>query len=152
MILINPKLDCKVEKCITDINGRYVILDVSFDDSHIILVNIYAPNDLCQQTKFFNILQHKLQDFTEEKVIIGGDLSGKDRKGGNPVARKAQVIREIEQLCRYNNLVDIWRRLNPELESYTWRNKSHKIQCRLDFSLSRKSSLMLSHPAKSFMP
>ncbi|KAL9989297.1 hypothetical protein ACROYT_G003831 [Oculina patagonica] len=139
MILINPKLDCKIENCITDNNGRYIILDVSFDDSHIILVNIYAPNDLNQQTKFFNLLQHKLQDFTQEKVIIGGDfncaLSDKDKKGGNSVAKKAAVIREIEQLCRCNNLVDIWRRLNPELESYTWRNKSHKIQCRLDFFL-----------------
>ena len=84
-------------------HGRYVILDVSFDDSHIILFNIYAPNDLSKQTKFFNLLQHKLQDFTQEKVI-GGDficaLSKKDKKGGNLVARKAQVIREIKQLCR----------------------------------------------------
>ena len=38
-------------------------------------------------------------------------------------------------MCTSYNLVDIWRRLNPLLESYTWRNKSHKIQCRLDFFL-----------------
>ena len=31
--------------------------------------------------------------------------------------------------------LDIWRQLNPQLESFTWRNKSHKIQCRLDFFL-----------------
>ena len=35
MILINPKLDCKVEKCISDNNGRFIILDVALDDSHI---------------------------------------------------------------------------------------------------------------------
>ena len=45
MILINPKLDCKVEtECILDNNGRFIILDVAFEDSHIILDNIYAPN------------------------------------------------------------------------------------------------------------
>ena len=53
MILINPKLDCKVEtECILDNNGRFIILDVAFEDSHIILVNIHAPNDLNQQVKF----------------------------------------------------------------------------------------------------
>ena len=62
-------------------------------------------------------------------------MSEKDKKGGNAVAQKASVIKEIEELCTSYNLVDIWRHLNPLLESYTWRNKSHKIQCRLDFFL-----------------
>ena len=139
MILINPKLDCKVEKCISDNNGRFIILDVALDDSHIILVNIYAPNDLNQQVKFFKLMQLHLQDFSEEIVIIGGDfncsLLDKDKKGGNPITKKASVIKEIEHLCSCNNLIDIWRHINPQLESFTWRNKSHKIQCRLDFFL-----------------
>ena len=75
----------------------------------------------------------------EETVIIGGDfncsLSDKDKKGGNPITKKASVIKEIEHLCSCNNLIDIWRHLNPQLESFTWRNKSHKVQCRLDFFL-----------------
>ena len=54
MILINPKLDCKIEKCISDENGRYIILDVSVEDSRLILVNIYAPNDLNQQSNFLD--------------------------------------------------------------------------------------------------
>ena len=139
MILINPKLDCKVEKCILDNNGRFIILDVVLEDSHLILVNLYAPNDLNQQVKFFKLVQHYLQDFSEETVIIGRDfncsLSDKDKKGGNPITKKASVIKEIEHLCSCNNLIDIWRQLNPQLESFTWRNKSHKIQCRLDFFL-----------------
>ena len=139
MILINPNLDCKVEKCILDNSGRFIILDVALEDAHIILVNIYAPNDLNQQVKFFKLVQHHLQDFSEEIVIIGGDfncsLSDKDKKGGNPISKKASVIKEIEHLCSCNNLIHIWRQLNPQLESFTWRNKSHKIQCRLDFFL-----------------
>ena len=31
------------------------------------------------------------------------------------------------------SLFDIWRNLNPETIRFTWRNKSLKIQCRLDF-------------------
>ena len=56
MILINPKLDCKVEKRILDNSGRFIILDVALEDTHIILVNIYAPNDLNQQVKFFKLV------------------------------------------------------------------------------------------------
>ena len=63
MTLINPKLDCEIEKCISDKNGRYLILDVSVEDSRLILVNIYAPKDLNQQSKFFRSLHRQLQDF-----------------------------------------------------------------------------------------
>ena len=32
-------------------------------------------------------------------------------------------------------MTDVWRTLNPELERYTWRQKTPNIQCRLDFFL-----------------
>ena len=32
-------------------------------------------------------------------------------------------------------MTDGWRTLNPELERYTWRQKTPNIQCRLDFFL-----------------
>ena len=92
MILVNPKVDFKIEKAISDNNGRYIILDAMVDDSHAVLVNIYAPNDLNQQLAFFNDLQHILQEFAQEHIIIGGDfncaLHDKDKKGGNPVSKK----------------------------------------------------------------
>ena len=48
MILINPLLDCKIEKIITDKNGRFIIQKISLDEQAIVLVNIYAPNDANQ--------------------------------------------------------------------------------------------------------
>ena len=89
-------------------------------------------------------------------IIIGGDfncaLSPKDKLGGTPVTRKASVIKEIENLCESHNLRDIWRTLNPDLSRFTWRNKSLKVQCRLDFflisdylcNLTKKCEIMLS--------
>ena len=139
MILVNPKVDFKIEKAISDNNGRYIILDAMVDDSHVVLVNIYAPNDLNQQLAFFNDLQHILQEFAQEHIIIGGDfncaLHDKDKKGGNPVSKKILVIKKIEEIMNLYNLFDIWRKLNPETIRFTWRNKSLKIQCRLDFFL-----------------
>ena len=84
VILVNPKVELKIEKVISDNNGRYIILDTMVDDSHIILVNIYAPNDLNQQLAFFNDLQHTLQEFPQECILMGGDfncaLHDKDKK------------------------------------------------------------------------
>ena len=34
-----------------------------------------------------------------------------------------------------NNLTDAWRSLNKDKQCFTWRTKSFKIQCRLDFFL-----------------
>ena len=58
-----------------------------------------------------------------------------DKKGGNPVFKKTSVIKEINQLCYVYNLPDVWRSLNPDLESFTWRNKSFTIQYRLHYFL-----------------
>jgi len=157
MILINPSLDCKneLEKIITDKNGSFIIQKISLDEQAIILGNIYAPNDANQQVAFFSKLNHLLQEFSHDNIIIGGDLncalSPKDKLGGTPVTRKASVIKEIENLCESHNLHDIWLPLNPDLSRFTWRNKSLKIQCRLDFfvisddlcNLSKKCEILL---------
>ena len=139
MILINPKLDCKIEEVIADKDGRYIIADILLNQVRILLVNIYAPNDQTQQVLFFKRLQQHLEPFADEHIVVGGDfncaLTDKDKKGGHPVCKKAPVIKEINQLCCAYNLTDVWRSLNPDLESFTWRNKSFKIQCRLDYFL-----------------
>ena len=104
LILIDPKITCKVEKQICDKNGRYIILDLVLADlQRIVLVNIYAPNDVNQQVSFFKELQEQLREFSEEAIIIGGDfnctLSEIDKKGGNPNPRRQRVIEEINNLC-----------------------------------------------------
>lgn len=55
------------------------------------------------------------------------------------MTKKALVIKEIEHLSNLYNLLDIWRNRNPHTERFTWRNKSLKIQCRLDFFLISKN-------------
>ena len=98
MILVNPKLELKIEKVISDNNGRYINLDATVDDSHVILINIYAPNDLNQHLAFFNDLQHTRQEFAQEYIIMGGDFNcaphDKEKKGGNPVSKKNSRYQE----------------------------------------------------------
>ena len=52
--LLNPTKDFKVEKLVSDKQGRFIILKVSLDEKIIfVLANIYAPNDVVQQAAFF---------------------------------------------------------------------------------------------------
>lgn len=108
MILINPKLDCKIEKVIADKDGRYIIADILLNQVRILLVNIYAPNDQTQQVLFFKRLQQHLEPFADEHILVGGDfncaLTDKDKKRGHLVCKKATVIKEINQLCCTYNL------------------------------------------------
>ena len=112
MILVYPNLEVKVEKCITDKNGRYILLDLIVDESHIILLNIYAPNDVNQQLTFFKVLQNLLAEFAQENIVVAGDFScalkEMDKKGGNSILKKARVIQKIEHLI---NLYDLRRRI-----------------------------------------
>ena len=152
MILINPKLDCKMEKVIADKDSRCIIADIFFNQTRIVLVNIYAPNDQTQQVLFFERLQQHLEPFADEHIVVGDDfscaLTEKNKKGGNPVSKKASVIKQINQLCYAYNLTNVWRSLNPDLESFTWRNKSFKIQCRLDYFLVSKDLCRLATSCK----
>jgi len=113
LILLNSKITCKVETQICDKNGRYIILDLVLADlQRIVLVNIYAPNDVNQQVSFFKELQEQLQEFFEETIIIGGNsnctLSEIDKKGGNPNPRKQRVVEESNKQSKCYSFMISW--------------------------------------------
>ena len=81
--LMNPPVDLEVEKVVSDKQGRF-ILKLALDGKAIVLVNIYAPNDIVQQITFFNKLSKQLEEFVQDTIIIGGDfncaLTSNDKK------------------------------------------------------------------------
>ena len=123
--LINPSVNFTVEKVIPDKQGRLIILKLSLEEKAIVLVNIYAPNDVAQQ----------LKEFVQDTIVIGGDLNCaltlNDKRGRKPVFKKSAVIQEINTLCDLYNPSEIWRSLNKDKQCFTWRTKSFKIECRL---------------------
>jgi len=94
---------------------------------------------LNQQLTVFKDLQNLLSEFAQENIAVAGDfnfaLMEMDKKGRNSILKKARVIQEIESLINLYDLSHIWRRRNLDTERFTWRNKSHKTQVRLDFFL-----------------
>ena len=145
--LINPSVNFKVEKFIPDKQGRFIILKLSLEEKAIVLVNIYAPNDVAQQVAFFKRLNQQLEEFALHTIVMGGDfnctLPSNDKRGGKPVSKKSTVIQEINLLCDMYNLSDLWRSLNKDEQHFTWRTKSCKVQCRLDFFLISQDLIQL---------
>jgi len=88
--------------------------------------------------------------------MIGGDfnciLAEKDKRGGNTSKQKHLVVEEIKKLCNLYNLNDIWCVPNPEAEKFTWRNRSFKIHCPLDFFLISKKLNDLTGKCKILYP
>jgi exonuclease III len=57
------------------------------------------------------------------------------KKGGSTKLSHTTNREKLKSFIDRNNLTDVWRTLNPELERYTWREKTSNIQCRLHFFL-----------------
>ena len=139
MILLNPKYDIEVEKLERDNHGRLIILGTKMNDTNLVLVNLYAPNDLSQQVQFFDRTTDKLSKYADENIIIGGDfncsLTHLDKVGEKPVENKKCVIDKISNLINLYSMHDVWREKNPSEKQFTWRDKAFKVQCRLDYFL-----------------
>ena len=72
------------------------------------------------------------------RIIIGGDFNvildpEFDGQGGN--VKLKESASQIKNICSLNDLVDIWRVRNPNIKRFTWRQKTHIVQRRLDFWL-----------------
>ena len=95
----------------------------------------YACVQMSELSRFVYIRSHVTLHVKSSAQKVNCALTSPDKKGGNLITKKSAVIKEINALCDLYNLNDIWRKLNPEKQNFTWRTKSFKIQCRLDYFL-----------------
>ena len=125
MTLFKPRLPVTIDNIIANKNGRFIVIEAIFDETKIVFVNIYAPNDQTHQVQFLRDLSHStLNQYANEKVVLGGDL---DNCGGHSFEYKRTIINEMNTLLTTCDLVDMWRQKNPNLPGYTWSNPSMKI-------------------------
>ena len=105
-------------------------------------MNIYAPNDANQQITFFKELENQLKTLPKRILLSQVTLTAlclkMTKKVETHFGKKSTALKELQHLANLYNLTDIWRDRNPNDSRFTWRNKSPKIQCRLDFFLISK--------------
>ena len=137
-ILFNNNFEFEIKDIRKDLTGRYIIVHLTINKEHVILVNIYGPNN--DNCIFYDNLFSDLEDFVEHPLVIGGDfnlcLSELDKQGGRSYFFSHRQSRKvlIEYMDKFE-IVDIWRNLNPTLKEYTWRQRAIEVSCRLDFFL-----------------
>ena len=124
-IFIMNTFEFKLNNCISDPNGNYLILDIIVEEQRILLVSIYAPNK--DTPAFFLDLQNKILNQNVQNIMIVGDwnlvqepLSDSIHYNhlNNPNARK--IVHDMKTQL---NLIDTWREYNKLKRQYTWKRK-----------------------------
>ena len=141
LVLINEQLQYEIRNTVIDDEGRYILLDMTIQESPFLLLNVYAPTKPNEQIVFFQEILSVVQSAnfdTECRVIIGGDFNvhfdaDLDNSGGQTETKS--TVKNIQDIMLEYNLIDIWRLRNPDKRQFTWRKRNPIIQRRIDFWL-----------------
>ena len=74
MILVRSDLDFSVKSVNLDTEGRSIIMEAEVQGSLFLFVNIYAPNKVQDQCRFFENLNKNMEHFAvnkEHRIIVG---------------------------------------------------------------------------------
>ena len=84
--------DYKVEKEISDPNGRYFLMKINIGNSKFVLINIYNENNERDQVRLLQQLDEQIEQLgvdSDTNMVLGGDFDFDFDKtleaiGGNP--------------------------------------------------------------------
>ena len=139
LIIITENLEFEESNCISDEEGRYLLLSCKIQGETFLIGNIYAPNEKIEHHRFMQKIKEEIRKCNPENhnyVMMIGDWNFTeetiDRSGGNPLAWN-DSISIMSELKEKLDMVDIWRTRNPETRRYTWRRRKPTIiQSRID--------------------
>lgn len=121
--------------------GHYIILILSVDNNIILLANIYGYNSKLENDLLFDALEssflHWFSKYPNALLFMGGDfnvaLNGSlDRWPPNSNNSSASTLTTFMEKF---NLVDIWRKKNPNSKFYTLNNRACTSMSRIDYWL-----------------
>lgn len=143
-ILVNENFIGNVNIIEQDTNGRYLHVHVEHDNTEFELINIYAPNSTKEKGTFFNYVNNKIPK--DKAIILAGDFNTIFLPmdiAKNMVYNEDKSRTCLENICKCNNLVDLWRHRNPDKLEFTRRqivNNTIK-QSRIDYYFISRSLL-----------
>lgn len=140
LILIHKRLNFSMLKEYKDGNGRIICIEANINGGEITLCNIYAPNK--EDPSFFHGLNSILGN-AQGQIILAGDFNqvldgilDKSKYAGISVPKDRAAI---HMMMEDNNLIDVWRLVNPSDQEYTFYSHCHKSYSRIDFFLISQS-------------
>ena len=137
-ILFNNSFDYKVHNIIRDdINGRYIILDITIFENRYTITNVYGPSDK-DNPDFFSNLFHVINNVGNQQMITGGDWNtilnpSVDARNYLSYSSRPRNRKILNETMENLDLVDIYRVVFPNKKAYTWRKFNTIKQSRLDY-------------------
>lgn len=132
-----PLSSAAIKEVIRDPEGRYILLQATFGDWPVTLVNVYAPtadHPDCQ-ISFLEELEKLLQDADSPNIMMGGDFNccidpGADRFSrldgpdvAPPVSSRAGD--RLKTFAEELSLSDVWRLQHPDVRQFTFRRSAY---------------------------
>ena len=127
-----------------DTDGNILAVLLGYNDDKILLEGIYGPN--ADSPEFYSdTVFSKINDWAPDYSIFVGDYNvvinpKKDTKNYLHV-NNPNAMRELNNQISTYNLIDIWRDLHPDDNTYTWQKYNEDKWARLDFFLISSSLL-----------
>lgn len=133
-ILINKTLPFKLESCVKDGSGRYVIIKGLLFGKYISILHVYAPPN--HPSGFVT----KSAELETECCIVGGDFNCHlnpliDRMPADPRAPSKRA-RALIDTCEEGGFIDVWRTVHPTSKEFTFFSSAYKSSSRIDSFLS----------------
>ncbi|XP_054631650.1 E3 ubiquitin-protein ligase znrf1 isoform X1 [Dunckerocampus dactyliophorus] len=141
-ILINRRVNFTLHNTITDTEGRYIIMNISVDNVHFCIANIYGPN--VDDPSFFHAFFSSLSAHLDTSMISGGDLNlvfnpEVDRSSPAGRHRESQSTSILKKYMNDFGLCDAWRSYHPTHREYTYFSPVHHTYSRIDYFLTSNS-------------
>lgn len=140
-ILISQKIQFTHNATTSDPEGRYIIINISINNTPITIGNVYGPNS--DDPTFFQNFFSLLSDFSHCPIIIAGDfntvLNPTIDRSSNHNARTWNSTDTLNHLIEDFGLGDSWRLKHPTKQQYTFHSPVHHSYSRIDLILTSNS-------------
>ena len=135
-IVIDRNINFDVLNVVRSGSGRHIEMTIKFMEKTFLLSNVYAPNT--DNPEFFQKIFHNISINESDFKILGGDLNvhldmNLDYKSKKQKDRNSKSAEFINSFLEEESYADIWRIMNPDSRSFTWRRRNPIIMSRLDY-------------------
>ena len=140
LITFKDGINLDIQTEIIDSDRRFIIIKTIINESNVVIVNYYAPDDEPSQVETLTKIDRhirllKLEDNTT--FLFGGELNmyfdtKLDADGGTPKL-KVNSLSQLEIILEEIDLFDIFRVQNFYVRRFSWRQRTPFKQRRLDY-------------------
>ena len=110
-----------------DVDGRWILGEISWNNETYSIASVYAPNDLMARGHFFDGLTDLING--NDNCIVGGDFNC-DLDNQNLKDRSKTILHNV---LIEKDLVDAWRIIYPENPGFTHFHKVYNKASRIDY-------------------